>query len=122
MDSEEFGQQTAIMDALPAAIHPIHDNWRDKADALLDGLHARGWDVVRRVAPVAWTLDDLHLLEWAEKWQPRVEQLFSLHREGKTLRQEQKGYSGSCLECSREDVFVRWPCPTYTFLTDGPTP
>lgn len=46
-DSEEFEQQTAIMDALPAAIHPFHEDWRTKADALLDGLWARGWDVVR---------------------------------------------------------------------------
>lgn len=48
-DSEEFAQKTAVMDALPHAIHPIHEDWRTKADALIDGLRARGWDVTRRV-------------------------------------------------------------------------
>lgn len=45
--SEDFERQTAVMDALPHAIHPMHGDWRTKADALIDGLRARGWDVVR---------------------------------------------------------------------------
>lgn len=40
-----FERQTAVMDALPHAIHPIHDNWRTKADALILGLEQRGWTV-----------------------------------------------------------------------------
>jgi hypothetical protein len=44
--SPDFERQTAIMDALPHAIHPMHGDWRTKADALLDGLQARGWTVV----------------------------------------------------------------------------
>lgn len=66
--------------------------------------------------PVLWTLDDLDHLEWAEVYKPRVETLLSLHREGKTLRQEFKGYPGICLECSDKDAQVRWPCPTYKVL------
>jgi hypothetical protein len=38
--------QTAVMDALPHATHPTHDNWRAKADALITGLRQRGYDVV----------------------------------------------------------------------------
>jgi hypothetical protein len=46
-ESEEFAQQTAVMDALPHAIHPMHGDWRTKADALIDGLRARGWDITK---------------------------------------------------------------------------
>lgn len=45
--SEEFDRQTAVMDSLPHAIHPMHEDWRTKADALIDGLEARGWLLVR---------------------------------------------------------------------------
>lgn len=45
--TEEFDRETAVMDALPHAIHPMHDNWRTKADALIKGLEQRGWHIVR---------------------------------------------------------------------------
>jgi len=38
-----YDMQTAVMDALPAAIHPLNETWRDKADALIKGLEDRGW-------------------------------------------------------------------------------
>lgn len=45
--SEEWARQTAVMNALPHALHPMHKDWRTKADALLDNLHASGWAVVK---------------------------------------------------------------------------
>lgn len=39
--------QTAVMSALPHAVHPTHGNWRAKADAFILGLRQQGFDVVR---------------------------------------------------------------------------
>lgn len=46
-DSPEFERQTAVMDSLPHAVHPMHEDWRTMADALIEGLAARGYVLVR---------------------------------------------------------------------------
>lgn len=45
--SEDFERQTAVAYALPHAIHPQHDNWRTKADALIEQLRREGWEIRR---------------------------------------------------------------------------
>lgn len=44
MNDEDI--ETAVMDVLPHAIHPMHDNWRAKAIALIEGLHAHGYEIL----------------------------------------------------------------------------
>jgi hypothetical protein len=46
-DSPEFAIQTAVMFALPHATHPMHGDWRTKADALIESLRLNGFEIVR---------------------------------------------------------------------------
>ena len=41
-----YDRETAVMDALPHAVHPMHDNWRTKAQVLIKELEKRGWAVL----------------------------------------------------------------------------
>lgn len=43
---ERYDVQTAVMDALPHAIHPMFEGWRTKADVLIEGLRDRGYEIV----------------------------------------------------------------------------
>jgi hypothetical protein len=48
MPNFDYGNdvETAVMDALPHAIHPMHNDWRAKADALIAGLRIRGFKII----------------------------------------------------------------------------
>lgn len=47
-DSLEFAIQTAVMSSLPHATHPMHGDWRSKADALIASLDLVGFKIVPR--------------------------------------------------------------------------
>lgn len=44
-DPSDLRIQTAVMDALPHTAHPMHSDWRARADAMIVELRARGYEV-----------------------------------------------------------------------------
>lgn len=58
MGTPEFELQTTVMACLPHAVHPVHGDWRTKADSLIDQLREFGYEI-RKVGEPSPSLKNL---------------------------------------------------------------